>query len=162
VEVGQRGVSVRSLGGDRAGEMGFTRFLQNPRVTRDEIVETACARTKERVRGLHVLAIQDTTSVRDRGDGRTMQAHPTIAVDAETGAPLGLVHADFFVCTGGKRADYKQRAFEEKASRRWLDGAKAAAPLRMAGALCVTVVGSRTDLKHFLTANRTPLRLKML
>lgn len=138
-----RGVSVRSLGGNRAGEMQITRFLRNRRVTRAAIVEEACARTAERVHGLHVLAIQDTTSVRGSGEGRSMQAHPTIAVDVETGAPLGLVHADFFVCEGGASAARKRRAFEDKNSRRWLDSARAAAPLRAAGALCVTVVADR-------------------
>jgi hypothetical protein len=30
---GGKGVSVRQLGGDRAGEMRITRFLHNPKVT---------------------------------------------------------------------------------------------------------------------------------
>jgi hypothetical protein len=143
VERGQRGVTVRGLGGSRAGEMQITRFLRNPNVSRTEIIEQACARTRARVAGLHILAVQDTTSVRDRGDGRSIQAHPTIAVDAETGAPLGLVHAEFFVCAGGARETYKERPFDEKASRRWLDSAEAAAALRTDGALCVTVVADR-------------------
>ena len=61
---GGKGVSVRGLGGDRADEMRISRFLHNRRVTAREIVETAAARTFVQVSGLHVLAIQDTTSVR--------------------------------------------------------------------------------------------------
>jgi hypothetical protein len=143
VEVGQRGIAVRSLGGSRAGEMRITRFLRNGKVSRAEIVEQACARTATRVRGLHVLAIQDTTVVREHGRSHSLQVHPTIAVDAETGAILGLVHADFFAREGGVRDRRKQRSFEEKASRRWLDGAHAAAHLRAAGALKVTVTADR-------------------
>jgi hypothetical protein len=143
VEVGQRGIAVRSLGGSRAGEMRITRFLRNDKVSLAEIVAQACARTAGRVRGLHVLAIQDTTVVREEGRSRSLQAHATIAVDAETGAVLGLVHADFFARQGGVRDRRKQRGFEEKASRRWLEGARAAAPLRAAGALEVTVIADR-------------------
>ena len=39
--VGQSGISVRRVGGNRAGEMRFTRFLRNRRVTPDEMVATA-------------------------------------------------------------------------------------------------------------------------
>lgn len=141
--MGQRGLAVRSLGGSRAGEMRITRFLRNGKVSRAEIVAQACARTAGRVRGLHVVAIQDTTVVRERGRSRSLQAHPTIAADAETGAILGLAGLDFFARQGGVRARRKQRGFEEKASCRWLDGARAAAQLRAAGALKVTVIADR-------------------
>ena len=33
VEVGSRGISVRSVGGNRAGEVRFGRFLRNKKVT---------------------------------------------------------------------------------------------------------------------------------
>jgi hypothetical protein len=142
VEVGQRGISVRSLGGKRAGEVQFTRFLRNAKVTIGEIVAEAAAQTAKRVGGRHVLAIQDTTSLRDAG-GRSLQAHPLIAVDAESGAPLGLAHAAFLSRAGGKRGSRKERGIADKESRRWLDGAEAAAALGAAGAACVTVVADR-------------------
>jgi hypothetical protein len=154
VEVGLRGISVRSLGGDRAGEIGLTRFLRNPKVSGSEIIREAARRSAGLVGGLHVLAIQDTTTVRERGRGRLLEAHPTIAVDAETGATLGLVHVDFFALEGGVREHRKQRAFEDKASRRWLDGAQAAAKLSAAGALRVTVVADRESDVYELFALR--------
>lgn len=134
--------------------MKITRFLRNPKVSEDEIISEACARTARRVSGLHVLAIQDTTSVREHGGDRALDAHPTIAVDAETGAPLGLVHADFFARGTGVRGARKQRDFADKASRRWLDGAQAAAQLSEAGALRVTVVADRESDVYELLAQR--------
>jgi hypothetical protein len=78
---------VRSLGGGRAGEMRLTRFLRNPKVSAREIIGAAGARTAGRITGRHILAIQDTTSLRDDGAKHSIQAHPTIALDAATGAP---------------------------------------------------------------------------
>ena len=57
---GARGVRVRRLGGDRAGEMRITRFLRNPAVTLDEMTGTAFARTEAACAGRDVLAVQDT------------------------------------------------------------------------------------------------------
>jgi hypothetical protein len=143
VTVGQRGVSVRSLGGSRAGEMRITRFLRNSKVTVGEIFATAAAGTAGRVAGLHVLAIQDTTSLRDDGAGHSLVAHPTIAVEAETGALLGLAHGEILARGGGLAGSRKARAFEDKQSRRWLAGAEAGAGLAAAGAAQVTVVTDR-------------------
>lgn len=134
---------MRPLGGNRAGEIRITRFLRNPRVTPAAMLATACARTCGLVEGRHVLAIQDTTTLRDDGDRLSVVLHPTIAVDAVDGAMLGLVHAATLRRTGGKKAQRQDRPFDEKESRRWLDGAQAAAALSAAGAACVTVVADR-------------------
>lgn len=160
IEIGQRGIAVRSLGGCRAGEMRLTRFLRNSKVTVGEIVEEAAMRTQARVAGRHVLAVQDTTSLRENSDGRSLKSHPVIAVDAETGSVLGLVHASFFANEGGKRNARKERGFALKASRRWLDGAEAAAGLREAGALCVTVVADReSDIYEMFALKPAPVEL---
>lgn len=107
------------------------------------MIATACSGTAERVGGLHVLAIQDTTSLRDDGNRQSIQAHPTIGVDAESGAVLGLVHADILLRKSDGTKPSRKRPFEEKDSRRWLNGAEAAAGLMDAGALCVTVLADR-------------------
>jgi hypothetical protein len=143
VTVGQRGVSVRALGGNRAGEMRVARFLRNPKVTVGEIFAAAASGTGGRVAGRHVLAIQDTTSLRDDGAGRSLVAHATIAVEAETGALLGLAHGEILSRAGGLAQSRKARALEEKQSRRWLNGAEAGAGLAAAGAAEVTVVADR-------------------
>ena len=133
--VGQRGIAVRALGGNRAGEMRLTRLLRNPKVSVEKIVEHAVSRAASRVAGRHIVAIQDTTSLRDDGAGHSIQAHPTIAVDGESGALLGL---DMLVREGGQKGRRKTRAIEDKESRRWLDGAEAAAGLLASAALGVT------------------------
>ncbi len=143
VQSGGRGVRVRRLGKDRAGEIRITRFLRNPAVSIAEMVETAAARTCGRVAGRAVLAIQDTTTVRAAAEGRCVALHPVIAVDAVEGTLLGLVDARFLVRDGGRREQRKDRDFAEKESRRWLVGAQRAASLAAAGAACVTVVADR-------------------
>lgn len=145
VALGGRGARVRRLGGGRAGEMRITRFLHNRRVSVTEMVVTAASRTAGRLSGRYVLAIQDTTSVRERADGgRSVVLHPTIAVDRETGALLGLMHADLLIRSRGQRQTRKQRTIADKQSQRWLDGAREAARLCAAGgAASVTVIADR-------------------
>jgi len=143
VAVGRFGVRVRVLGGDRAGEIRITRFLRNERVSAGEMVASAGARTAGLVTGRHVLAIQDTTSLRDDGKGHSLVLHPTIAVDAEDGALLGLVHAELLRRAGGLKAARKVRPLTEKQSLRWLNGTAAAGELVASGAACVTVIADR-------------------
>ena len=154
VEVGQRGVKVRRLGSDRAGEIRITRFLRNSKVSSEAIFEEAAQRTLGRVRGLHILAIQDTTSLRDDGAGKSVQAHPLIAVDAESGALLGLAGAEIIARDGVLKASRKSRPSTERQSRRWLDGAEKAARLKEAGAACVTVIADRESDIYELFAAR--------
>ncbi len=143
VESGGGGISVRGLGASRAGEMRITRFLRNSAVSTGEILATAADRTASLVAGRHILAIQDTTSVRVAEDGTGLVMHPTIAVDRDGGALLGLVHAEMLERTGGLRGQRKQRGFNDKQSRRWLTGCEHAGELLTAGAASVTVVADR-------------------
>lgn len=140
VDVGRSGVSVRRVGGDRAGEMCFTRFLRNPRVTPEEMVAHARSHTAGQVLGRHILAIQDTTTLRDDGKLCSLNLHPTIAVDAADGALLGLVDAMFLARSGGAKQQRAKQPFADKESRRWLDATNSAAGLVSAGAACVTVI----------------------
>ena len=139
----QGGISVRRLGAARAGEMQITRLLRNEKVTIPEIVSTAAARTSSLVAGRHVLAIQDTTTLRDDGAGHSLNLHVMIAADAGNGAALGLVDAKVLQRDGGLTGTYKQRPYEDKQSRRWRDCAQSAAILGTHGAACVTVVADR-------------------
>lgn len=140
---GGKGVSVRLLGGDRAGEMRITRFLHNPKVRLGEMISAARERTCAQVAGRHVLAIQDTSALRVDEKGVGLSFHPVLAVDANAGTVLGLVDTFFLKRQGGERGKRRQKAFEEKDSRRWLSGAQSAGALAEAGAACVTVVEDR-------------------
>jgi hypothetical protein len=140
---GGNGISVRQLGGNRAGEMRITRFLHNPKVTLGEMMSTVLSRTSACVAGRHVLAIQDTSVLRVDEKGVGVFFHPIIAIDAAQGTVLGLIDNLFLMRQGGERATRRQRAFEDKDSRRWLTGAERAGVLVDAGASCVTVVEDR-------------------
>jgi hypothetical protein len=123
--------------------MRITRFLHNPKVTVGEMVSTALERTRAQVAGRHVLSIQDTSALRVDEKGVGLSFHPVLAVDANEGTVLGLVDNFMLGRQGGERATRKQRAFEDKDSRRWLSGAQSASALADAGAACVTVVEDR-------------------
>jgi hypothetical protein len=60
-----RTVCLRRLAqSERSQEMRFGRFLANPRVTVDRLIEGWSERTREAVAGRHVLAIQDTSEIK--------------------------------------------------------------------------------------------------
>jgi hypothetical protein len=143
VSSGGRQVSVRSVGGSRAGEVRIGRFLHNKKVTTKEMIAAARQRAFARVGGRHVLVIQDTSALRVDKEGVGLSFHPVIAVDALDGSFLGLVDNFFLMRQGGERAKRRERDFADKDSRRWLSGAESAAELKAAGAACVTVVEDR-------------------
>jgi len=90
-------------------------FLRNPRVRPDEMVATArAAPPLGWSRGAHILAIQDTTTLRDDGEKCSLNLHPMIAVDADDGGLLGLVDAVFLSHIGGKKHLCAKRPFAEK------------------------------------------------
>jgi len=138
---GGRGIRVRPLGGNRAGEIRLTRFLRNDAVSIEEIVAEAAARTAERSRTRDVLAIQDTTVIRSEGGGGDYM-HVVLAVDALDGSLLGLIDAQFLHRVDGQRALRRDMPVEVKQSFRWLQGADQAATV-CAGAGRVTVVADR-------------------
>jgi hypothetical protein len=149
-------VVLRRSGDGRAEEVGFGRWLSNPKVTASEILSHAGAALGERVWGLHVLAIQDTTELnfeahrgRVRGLGavgngsdRGLFAHPTIAVDAGSGALLGLAGAQLWTRRRKARADYKALPIERKESYRWLKAGMEAKAV-LAPARLVTIIADR-------------------
>jgi Transposase DDE domain. len=140
---GQSGVRVRHLGGNRAGELRITRFLRSRHVTPGEMFATARARTLGLVKDRHVLVIQDTTSLRDDGQAKSLQLHPAIAVDAAEGALLGLLSAQFLRRDQLVKTHCNKRALAEKESRRWIEATQEAQALREAGAARVTVIADR-------------------
>ncbi len=149
--------TLRRASQGRAEELGFGRFLGNPKVTAAEIVASASQLVGERARGLHVLAIQDTTEVNfqrhagrvqglgpaGNGHDRGLFVHPVIAVAADSGALLGLAGAQLWT-RGEPQADrdYSVLAIEEKESYRWLVGAEQAKQA-LEPAAHVTVIADR-------------------
>ena len=154
VRYGPRGISIRRLGGSRAGEVRIGRFLRNDKVTVEKIVDQAASGTASRVSGLDVLAIQDTTSFRDDGLGNSLVGHATIAVEGERGALLGLVDTQIIERQGGRDKGAKGRALGDKESQRWIDGMRASERLVAAGAARVTTVADREGDIYEMFADR--------
>jgi len=164
---------LRRIGETRAGEMAVHGFLSSPYVSVDAIVATAAARTAKQC-GRRVLAVQDTTEInfagREKkrrgfgtaGDGKTpgFFIHPVIAVDVETEAVVGLVDAAIWTRSTRRKAERRDRPFEEKESARWHAGCEAAAAI-LNEASAVTMVSDRESDIYPLFARR-PERLDLI
>jgi hypothetical protein len=153
--VARQSVCLRRLSqGDRAQEVAFGRFLANDKVTAERVIEGWSAQAA--VAGRHVLAIQDTSEVNfktkpdrrrglgeiGKGSGRGVLVHAMVAVDAATGACLGLVAGTIYTRQGRVEIPHAQRKIEDKESRRWIDTAQQAKPV-LAQAAMITVVSDR-------------------
>ncbi len=149
-------MNLRAASDGRAEWVGFSRWLNNPNVTANEIAVHSAEVLSERVAGLHVLAIQDTTELnyarhagRVRGLGPSgngidpgLFVHPMLAIDAESRALLGLAGMQIWTRQGPASPDYRCQPIEEKESYRWIQGAMSAKSA-LAAAAMVTVIGDR-------------------
>lgn len=149
-------VCLRRLGGDRGGELRIGRFFASEKVTAEKIVEDWGSLTGAASAGRHVLAIQDTcevkfptTAQRRRGLGPVKKGHAygvlvhaMIAVDAPTGACLGLVGGEVWTRDGVVEVAARDRPLAERESMRWLATAERARTV-LQPATMVTVVGDR-------------------
>ena len=155
--VRRKSVCLRRLAeGQRSAIVRFGRFLANPRVTVERLIEGWATQTAPACAGRHVLAIQDssefnfrTTAVRRRGlgeigkgVGRGLLLHAMIAVDADTQGCLGLVCGRIWTRSGRRRIAHAKRPLVDKESERWLGTAEAAKDI-LAQAAQVTVVADR-------------------
>lgn len=155
--------------------MKITRFLRNASVTVAEMTDQAASHTSRRVCGRHILAIQDGSDLvlggkaaRRKGYGPVsvggsvsgLVLHPVLAVEAGTGALLGLVGAEVWNRKDGPKEHRRSRRLEDKESKHWLIGAeKAGRVLREAAR--ITVVGDRESDIYEVIARR-PANVDML
>lgn len=149
-------VCLRRLAASRVEEMRFGRWLANPKVRLSAMERALNEQIGPRVAGLHVLAIQDTSEIncqaharRTRGLGTVgngrdtgLFVHPVLAVEAESGACLGLVGAQVYARTTAAAPNYRELPIETKESMRWLRGALTAR-CALGQARHVTVVADR-------------------
>jgi hypothetical protein len=134
---------LRRIGGGRSGELAAGRFLASPKVTPETIIDTHASRTAMAAQGLTIVVAQDTTEVnfsgRDRGrkglgpgaDGKSLGffIHAAVAIDADSEALIGVVHAAIWTRQTGKRKARQVRSVEEKETARWIR------PLRIAAGI---------------------------
>ena len=147
---------LRRLGVDRSGELCVGRFFANGKVTAEKIIQSWPSHTGAAVAGRHVLAIQDTSEVRfptgaqrrrglgpvKKGNAYGLLVHAMIAVDAGTGACLGLVGGEVWSRKGVVTVDHHDRLPCERESMRWLATAEQAKTVLRSASL-VTVVDDR-------------------
>lgn len=167
--VARPGSCIRRLGGTRAREMQFTRFLRNPSVTAAAISRHAGEQTSQRVSGREVVAIQDTSELvlggrraRAAGYGPVgkgaalggLLLHPVLAVEVGSEALLGLVSMQVWNRSGGgKRSTRRERATDAKESQRWIDGVRQAGEV-LAQAASITGLCDREGDMYELFAQR--------
>jgi hypothetical protein len=152
-----RTVCVRRLaGGVWRQQMRFWRFIANERVTVEKLIEGWSEQTQMAVRDRHVLAIQDTSDIKfsttedDRrelgkvGKGNVFGVllHAMMAVDADTGACLGLADGRVWTRKGDVKVSHAKRTLANKESGRWLTTAARAKNV-LAQARTVTVINDR-------------------
>jgi Transposase DDE domain len=139
-----------------SAQMRFWRFVSNPRVTLERLIEGWSDQTRIAAAGRHVLAIQDTSEIKfatteedRRGLGRIKKGniygvllHAMLGVDADTGNCLGLVGGQVWTREEGRKAPHAQRVLADKESRRWVDTAEQAKEV-LAQARTVTVINDR-------------------
>jgi len=137
--------------------MRFTRFLRNGSVTETELAAFAAEKTAARVAGRVVVAIQDTTELvlggrkaRAKGFGPVgkggalggLLLHPVLAVDAPTGAIIGLVDLKIWNRENDRAGPRRGRTTADKESQRWIEGTARAGEV-LATAAQITVVSDR-------------------
>jgi len=157
-------VNIRQISQNRAEQVAYYRFLSNENVTLSELIRSLSDHCQLQVNGLHVLAISDTSEInlqahagRLKPDGLGVVGnnrdigfflHPTLALNAETGFPIGLSTVQLWK-RKQNRADKHQRQYpklpiEEKESYKWLRSAQQSQPCFAAGgARLVTHIGDR-------------------
>ena len=152
---------IRKLGGDRAGELAFHRFLSAPSVTCREMLDVLAARSGAACAGRRIVVAQDTTEINfsgrqasrfglgPGGDGVSAGffLHPLLAIDADSEAVLGLLDSQIWTRTSGL-ADTPRRArcLDDKESVRWAQGTARAAELLPDAASVVVVSDRESDI----------------
>lgn len=166
--VSQPGSCVRRLAGSRAREIQFTRLLRNGSVTVEEMSRRAGQLTGRRAGGREVVAIQDTSELvlggrRARASGygvvgrggatRGLLLHSVLAVEAGSGALLGLVSMEVWNRKEGALSARRKRATTDKESKRWIGGVRQAGEV-LTQASAITMVSDRESDFYELFASR--------
>lgn len=149
-------VCLKRAGGNRRGEEQAGRFFANDKVTVDKIVAGWSHLTTPACAGRHVLAVQDTTEVKfatsaehrrglgkvKKGRSHGLLVHAMLAVDAASGACLGLTGGEIWSRDDDAGAPDRRRPLDERESARWVRTAEHAKTV-LAPAAMVTVVDDR-------------------
>jgi len=153
-------VCLRRLGGDRATEVKFGRWLRNAKVTATELIGQALQKTGALVENRHVLAIQDTTELNyqahaqrtaglgtvGNGSDKGLFMHPMLTLDAATGACLGLSGLKVWARQREENRQHWKLPVEEKESYRWLEVAGQAKEALCTAAMVTIIADRESDI----------------
>jgi hypothetical protein len=154
-----RSVCLRQMAqGNWAANMSFWRFVNNPQVTIDNLMEGWSLQTPTSVSDRHVLAIQDTSEIKfhtqqgrrrglgkvGKGNARGVLLHAMMAVDADSGACLGLAGGKVWTRKRKVKTPHETRALANKESARWVTTAKQGCDI-LAAARMITVINDREE-----------------
>jgi hypothetical protein len=139
--------SIRQLTANDSDAKGFYRFLQNERVSEEEILKNIISNCKAACWEKYVVCIQDTTEInlsshsnrinKDKHIGTTNAKkdhglgfflHPSLVLDAQTGVPYG--YSDVKVWNrplefkSKHERNYNKLPIEEKESFKWIEVSK--------------------------------------
>ena len=134
--------SIPQACGDWAQAKATYRFIENERVTMEELQQPVCDSTAKICAGLkEVFVIQDTTTLNYSNlaettglgpicgnDSRGLLLHSALAM-REDGVPLGLLHQQYWARDPeqlGVTRERKRRPIEEKESMKWINGMRGA------------------------------------
>jgi hypothetical protein len=158
--VSRKTVCLRRLGGTRRGELQAGRFFANRRVSTAQIVAGWSTLTGPGCAGRHVLAIQDRSEVRfptraqrrrglgpiGHGNIHGVLVHAMLAVDATSGACLGLVGGDVWSRAGVNPVPHRERSLAERESSYWIGTARQAKQVLSSAALVTMMADREADL----------------
>lgn len=136
--------SIRQIAIDEAATKGFYRFLQNDRVSEEDIIHNMTVNCQSACRGKYVVCIQDTTEINlsshinrikkdsyigstnaksDKGLGFLL--HPSLVVDAANCIPYGFADVKVWnrpmTFTTKHDRKYNTLPIEEKESYKWIE-----------------------------------------
>jgi hypothetical protein len=155
--------SIRRSTNTRAEQKGTYRFLENEKVTEEELIESCCERTSELCKDRHVLVLNDTSEINlQRHSGRIQPgkgvglvgnnqdigffAHLGLVVDINAYQAIGFSSMDLWHRSSDKGTkesrEYSKLPVEEKESFKWIKCASDSKTV-LKDAASVTVVGDR-------------------
>ena len=137
-------VVIRQISRNRAEQIAYYRYLENEQVSLSELVRSLSDHCQQQVDGRHILSISDTSEInlqshqgrlRPKGLGVVGNnkdvgffIHPTLAVDGDTGFPLGLSNVQLWIRPSERpdkqERDYAKLPIEHKESYKWLASAE--------------------------------------
>jgi hypothetical protein len=157
-------VCIRKIAQDRAEEVAFNRLLGSNHLQDLDIMKALFKKTSKRVKGNHILAIQDTSelnyqSMENRvtglgtvgnGTDKGFFIHPMIAVNESDNALLGLAAIRIINRLHAMPKNYESLPIEEKETYRWLECSQKAKETLKEADMITHISDRESDIYEFL------------